>query len=53
VAWAKSKFEEYFSGQPQLMGELQAIFRRNMPPTDSAVETWLDALSDEQVQHFF
>jgi hypothetical protein len=52
VAWAKSKFEEYFRLQPQLVRDLQAILQKQQLSPEIEVEAWLDALPEEQVGHF-
>jgi hypothetical protein len=49
VAWAKSKFEEYFGLQPQLVRELQSILQKEQPSLGKELTAWLDALSEEQV----
>jgi hypothetical protein len=54
VAWAKSKFEEYFVVQPQLLAQLQGIAQQHKDDDRvqwrEKVNAWLLGLTDEQVK---
>jgi hypothetical protein len=50
VAWAKSKFEEYFAELPRLAQQVQTIAAGDdAADVSTRLAPWLNSLGDEQV----